>query len=73
MTGSNISPEGKALLISNCLVAVMSSPEAWRTFEHEAAETYDPELPFGKTFIEWAQVRAAHMARQIWERTKPPA
>lgn len=54
------SAENKALIISICLGAVTSSPEAWRDFEHEAEKN--------EGFDDWALRKAGVLAKKIWER-----
>ena len=66
-------PEVKAQMLATCMAGVLASPEAWRTYEHEALEAMDTKKPFQKSYLEWALARANHMARLIWiEACKPP-
>jgi len=69
-------PAEKSFLIAESLRAVLASPEAWRSFEHEASQeqwdNFSPDRPFGKSFLDWAMVRAEYMARECWIRANQP-
>jgi hypothetical protein len=59
----------KALMIATCFAGVLSSPEAWRDYEHEAGNrAFDGKAQPSETFEEWAIRRAENAAKRIWGR-----
>lgn len=58
-------PEILSRLLCDCLGIVVSSPEAWRTFEHEQGVKPDGE---DESFDDWAMRKAGVMAKRVWER-----